>query len=83
MARITIRNLDNEAKRLLQERALRNGRSIEAEARLILLDALVEKPSSDSENLAEIIRAHMAPLGGVELELPSRRGLVREPPTFD
>ena len=64
MARITIRNLGNDVKRLLQERAARNGRSMEEEARLILRDALVEHLSSNSENLAECIRAHMAPLGG-------------------
>ena len=56
---------------------------MEAEARLILRDALVKKPSGDSENLAEIIRAHLAPLGDVELELPPRHGPEREPPTFD
>lgn len=56
---------------------------MEAEARLILRDALVKKPSDDSQNLAEIIREHMAPLGGVELELPPRHGPDREPPTFD
>ena len=80
---ITIRKLDADVKNRLRKRAANNGRSMEAEARLILRDALVKKPSGDSENLAEIIRAHMAPLGGVELELPPRHGPEREPPTFD
>ena len=80
---ITIRKLDADVKNRLRKRAANNGRSMEAEARLILRDALVTKPSSKSENLAEIIRAHMAPLGGVELELPPRRISDREPPTFD
>ena len=52
-----------------------------AEVREILRDAVVENPSSN--NLAELIRAHMAPLGGVELELPARPVSDREPPTFD
>ena len=33
-------------------------------------------------NLAEAIRAHFAPLGGVELEIPPR-GPMREPPDFE
>ena len=83
MPSITIRKLDADVKNRLRIRAANNGRSMEAEARLILRDALVTKPSQDSENLAEIIRAHMAPLGGVELELPPRHEPDREPPTFD
>ena len=78
---ITIRNLDNAVKRRLVERAVRNGRSMEAEIREILHDAAIENPSSD--NLAVLIREHMAPLGGVELELPPRTVSNREPPTFD
>ena len=83
MASITVRNLDVEVKNLLRRRAAENGRSMEAEARLILRDALVKKNGTDSENVAEIIRAYMAPFGGVELELPPRHGADREPPTFD
>ena len=56
---------------------------MEAEARLILTDALGDEPDSNSENLAERISVHMAPLGGVDLELPPRDGPDREPPTFD
>ena len=33
-------------------------------------------------NLAEAIRAHFAPLGGVELEIPPRTPM-REPPDFE
>lgn len=35
-----------------------------------------------STNLAEAIRAHFAPLGGVELEIPPR-GPMRDPPDFE
>ena len=83
VASFTIRNLHDDVKKRLEERATRNGRSIEAEIREILYDALVESLNSDSENLTERIRAHMALLGGVDLELPSRLGPDREPPTFD
>lgn len=83
MSSITIRKLDADVKNRLRIRAASNGRSMEAEARLILRDALVKKPSGDSDNLAERIRARMAPLGGVDLELPTRRISDRKPPTFD
>ena len=53
---------------------------MEEEARLILRDAVGRKPST--ENLAEAIRARIAPLGGVNLELPPREP-GRAPPAFD
>ena len=80
MASITIRNLDDDVKTRLRVRAAENHRSMEEEARLILRDAVGRKPST--ENLAEAIRARIAPLGGVDLELPPRQP-GREPPTFD
>lgn len=40
MAQILVRNLDDRLKARLQRRAKRNGRSMEAEAREILRDAL-------------------------------------------
>ena len=79
MASITIRNLDDEVKTRLRVRAAGNGRSMEEEARLILREAVVHKSRG---NLAAAIRARIAPLGGVELELPPRES-TREPPSFD
>ena len=79
MASITIRNLDDEVKTRLRVRAAGNGRSMEEEARLILRAAVVHKPRG---NLAAAIRARIAPLGGVEIELPPREP-AREPPSFD
>ncbi len=80
MASITIRNLDDNVKTRLRVRAAENHRSMEEEARLILRDAVGRKPSS--QNLAAAIRARVAPLGGVDLELPPREP-GRAPPTFD
>lgn len=80
MASITIRNLDDEVKTRLRVRAADNGRSMEEEARLILRDAVGRKPPP--RNLASAIRTRIAPLGGVDLELPPR-GPGREPPSFD
>ena len=80
MASITIRNLDDDVKTRLRVRAAGNHRSMEEEARLILRDAVGRKPGN--QNLAEAIRARIAPLGGVDLELPPRES-GREPPAFD
>ena len=80
MASITIRNLDDDVKTRLRVRAAEHHRSMEEEARLILREAV--EPKKDPRNLAEAIRARIAPLGGVDLELPPR-GPGREPPSFD
>ena len=80
MASITIRNLDDEVKTRLRVRATGNGRSMEEEARLILRKAV--EPKTAPRNLASAIRTRIAPLGGVDLELPPREP-AREPPTFD
>ena len=79
MASITIRNLDDDVKTRLRVRAAANGRSMEEEARLILRKAVERK--TGSKNLASTIRGRFAPLGGVELKLPTRRPM-REPPPF-
>ena len=80
MASITIRNLDDDVKTRLRVRATDNGRSMEDEARLILREALGRK--LPPRNLASAIRARVAPLGGVDLELPPREP-GRETPSFD
>ena len=80
MASITIRNLDDDVKRRLRIRAAEHGRSMEEEAREILRHVVGEaKPSHD---LAAAIRERVAPLGGVDLDLPQREAM-REPPMFD
>jgi plasmid stability protein len=53
---------------------------MEAEAREILKAGLV-KPPVPQFNLAQSIRRHIEPLGGVELVLPPREA-VRRPPKF-
>lgn len=80
MTSITIRKLDEHVKAKLRVRAAHNGRSMEEEAREILKRALVGERSLE-ENLAEAIRRHIEPLGGVELALP-RRQPVRQPPAL-
>ena len=80
MASITIRSLDDEVKRRLRVRAAEHGRSMEEEAREILRQVVGQaKPTHD---LAAAIRALVAPLGGIDLDLPPREAM-REPPAFD
>ncbi len=81
MASITVRNLEDGLKRRLRIRAAENGRSMEEEARNILRTALYHQPAAQ-ENLASVIRARFAPLGGVELDIPPRSPM-RKPPRFD
>ena len=80
VATMTIRNLDDEVKRRLRIRAAEHNCSMEEEVRSILRAALVVP--APATNLADAIRARFGPLGGVELDLPSR-DLMREPPQFD
>ncbi len=69
LASITIRNLEDDLKRRLSIRGAEHGRSME-EAREIFCD--VVSGLVTSRNLAASIRARIAPLGGVELDLPAR-----------
>lgn len=81
MASITIRNLSDEDKQRLRVRAAHHQRSMEAEARAILRDALGDT-ARPKANLAEQIRARFAPLGGVDLP-EIERDPAREPPNFE
>ena len=82
MATVTIRNVDAAVKERLRLRAARHGRSMEAEARMILSEAVAGDRDQPEPNLAEAIRRRFAPLGGVDLELPPDE-LVGEPPKLD
>jgi plasmid stability protein len=73
MASITIRKLPENTKRRLRIRAARNGRSMEQEARE-LLEAGLSRADTEPENLGEAIRRRFAPLGGIDLKIPPRRG---------
>ncbi|MEO0983688.1 MAG: plasmid stabilization protein [Pseudomonadota bacterium] len=59
MASLTIRNLDDEVKQKLRERAARNGRSMEEEARATLRRS-VEEDAHSSTNLRPSIHAAIA-----------------------
>ena len=78
MASITIRNLDDDVKTRLRVRAAEHHRSMEEEARIILRDA-VNGGRDRPRDLARFTRECFAPLGGVELELPTRGAEVVDP----
>ncbi len=82
MSTLTIRNVDPELKQQLRVRAARHGRSMEAELRHILKDALRAGRPDVEPSLAEAIRRRFAPFGGVELDIPPREG-APEPPDFN
>lgn len=72
MASMTIRNIDDQLKARLRVQAARHGRSMEDEARDILCSALSTEGEDSRQSLIESIRRRIAPLGGVDLDLPIR-----------
>lgn len=74
MAAVTIRNLDQRVKERIRARAARHRRSMEAEMRAILTNAVTE-PQVE-RGLFGALLDRFAGLGGVELEIPARS--VRE-----
>lgn len=71
MSAVSIRNLDDRVKERLRVRAARHGRSMEAEMRAILTEA-VSKPGENTD-LFQALLDRFAQLGGVDLDLPPRR----------
>ena len=67
MSMLTVRDLDPEVKEKLRRRAARHGRSMEAEARLILAAAV--EAADEPVDLVASIRHHFGDTR-LELELP-------------
>ena len=71
MADLSIRIVDEDVKRRLRVRArVQHGRSMEAEIRAILEEA-VKRPELLTPSFTALIN-RFADLGGVDLELPAR-----------
>jgi plasmid stability protein len=81
MAAMSIRNLDERIMELLRVRAARHGRSMEAEVRAILVDAVREP--DDAPGMLDAFIDRFAELGGVELDLPARSTAPRSPDFAD
>ena len=73
MASLTIPDIDAQLESRLIAQAARHGRSIEGEALDILRAALSTNVQSNQQSLIDSIRRRIAPLGGVDLDLPARR----------
>jgi len=72
---VSIRNLDDRVKERLRLRAARHGRSMEAEMRAILTEA-VSEPGEDI-GLFQALLDKFGQLGGVELDVPARTARPR------
>ncbi len=76
MAAISVRDLDESVVSRLRVRAANHRRSMEAEVRAILSDAVAVQ-EDERLNLAQVIRERFAAIGGVELEVPLRHDMPR------
>lgn len=70
MATLMIRDLDEDVKARLRVQAAEHGRSMEAEARLLLAAAL--RGGRPARGLGSYIRRQFAEIGGVDLDVPRR-----------
>jgi len=70
VAALSIRGLDDDVRDRLRLRAARHGRSMEAEIREILVDAV--RGSDGSKGLFATLVERIGDIGGVDLELPPR-----------
>ena len=80
MASITIRSLDDRLKQGLRVRAAEHGRSMEEEARQILREVVGN--GIPPRDLAAAICNRVAPLGGIDLDVPEREP-IPEPVRFE
>lgn len=71
MASVSIRDLDDEVRERLRVQAARNGRSMEAEIRSILTEAV--SALGDGTGLLGAVLVRFGAVGGVELDVPARR----------
>ena len=80
MAQLLVRNLDEPLKKRLQRRAKRNGRSMEAEVREILRDALKKDEEAPKRGLGSEIVALFSGQGiGLDEPIREWRGYPVEP----
>ena len=77
MAQLVVRDLEESVKEKLRRRAARRRRSLEAEVRDILRDA-VARPESNERRLGSRIAGRFAGLGG-PVDVPELRGHPARP----
>ena len=79
MASLTVRDLDDEVKRKLRLRAAGHGRSMEAEVRHILTDAVVDDEDGGPPEFGfgTWLHEQAAKFDYLDIELPARTDLPR------
>jgi plasmid stability protein len=83
MGQLLVRNLDDDVKEKLRQRARRHGRSTEEEVRTILRDVVMEESHSEI-GLGSQIAAIFAECGlNPDEEIPEQRGYPAKPADFD
>ncbi|WP_322778734.1 FitA-like ribbon-helix-helix domain-containing protein [Frankia sp. Cas4] len=80
MAAVSIRDLDDSVRERLRVRAAHHGRSMEAEIRAILTEAVSEP--ENAAGLAQALLVRFGALGGVDLQLPARTQAPRAADLF-
>jgi plasmid stability protein len=80
MAQLIVRNLEDDVKAKLQQRARQHGRSTEEEVREILRAAVRTEPRK-MEPLGKRLRALFGDIG-LEEDIPEWRGQPAEPAKF-
>jgi plasmid stability protein len=80
MAQLVVRNLEDDVKERLQQRAKKHGCSLEELVRDILRDAANDKRRTGGlgSEIAALFRGR-----GLDFDIPELRGYTLEPPTFD
>lgn len=83
MAQLIVRNIEDEVKELLAERARRNGHSMEQEVRTILRNAVdVElRPANDTGLGTQLVACFEG--AGLDEPLPEFKGQAPRPAAFD
>jgi plasmid stability protein len=80
MAQLVVRNLEDEVKSRLRDRAARHGRSMEEEVREILRDAAKVEPSKSGGLGSEIVAMFSG--SGLGVELPEMPAWEMRVPSF-
>jgi antitoxin FitA len=82
MAQFTVRNIEDDVKERLKQRAVRNGTSLEAEVRAILRVATMGDEVPSGAGLGSRIAARFAKVGLSE-PLPEMHGQFPRPAALD
>jgi antitoxin FitA len=83
MAQLVVRNIDDDVKERLVQRARRHGRSMEEEVRVILRDAVQEDYKTAPELGFGTRLANFFAEQGMNYEIEELKGEQARPATFD